>query len=94
MMSDDEPRSKTRKVALAERNPPASLDASLFACHKSPEGREEACAGWLATVGIEHLGVRVAVATGQLPAEALAPGENWPDLHETYDEMVEAKVQR
>ncbi|WP_425301265.1 DUF6283 family protein [Nocardia wallacei] len=29
----------------------AWLDAPLLACHKSPEGGEETCAGWLAAVG-------------------------------------------
>lgn len=70
----------------------AELGAPLFACHKSAEGREEACAGWLAAVGLEHLGVRLAVATGRLPAEVLRPGTGWPQLHDSYAEMAEAKA--
>ena len=66
----------------------ADLSAPMFACHKSPEGSEEACAGWLATVGGEHLGVRLAVITGRLPAEALRPGGGWPVLFESYEEMA------
>ncbi|MFI9630971.1 DUF6283 family protein [Streptomyces sp. NPDC052042] len=38
--------------------------APLFACHKTKEGREWACAGWLAAVGHRHLGVRLAIAQG------------------------------
>lgn len=66
----------------------APLGAPLFACHKSPEGREEACAGWLAVAGVEHIGVRLAVARHQLPASALSPGEDWPELFGSYAEMA------
>ena len=34
----------------------------IFACHKSVEGTEEACAGWLAVTGYNHLGIRLMVA--------------------------------
>lgn len=70
----------------------AWLDAPMFACHKSAEDGEEACAGWLAAVGHNHLGVRAAVAFGRLDADALEPGTDWPDLHRSYEEMVESKV--
>jgi hypothetical protein len=69
----------------------APLGAPLFACHKSPEGREEACAGWLAVAGYEHIGIRLAVIRGDLPAAALAPGDSWPELFESYAEMAEAQ---
>ena len=70
----------------------APLGAPMFACHKSSEGREEACAGWLAAVGIEHLGVRVAVTMGALGPEVLEPGEDWPELFSSYDEMAEVQA--
>ncbi|MEU0489945.1 DUF6283 family protein [Nocardiopsis sp. NPDC006139] len=61
-----------------------------FACHKgqvaAPE-EDTACAGWLAMEGHAHVGVRVAVASGRLPSDALAPGEGWPDLFESFAEM-------
>lgn len=69
----------------------APIGAPMFACHKSPEGAEEACAGWLATVGYEHLGARFAVITGRLPAEALAPVGDWPPLFGSYEEMAETQ---
>jgi hypothetical protein len=69
----------------------AALDAPLFACHRSPEGREMACAGWLAVVGEEHLGVRLACAAERLDPAALRPGEDWPELFDSYDEMAEAQ---
>ncbi len=63
----------------------------MFACHKSPEGREEACAGWLAVCGIEHLGVRLAVLTSRLEPEDLRPGKDWPALFASYAEMAAAQ---
>lgn len=68
----------------------AGLSAPLFACHKTQEGREQACAGWLATVGREHLGVRLAVATGRLDPAALDPGPGWPVLYDSYESMAAA----
>ena len=69
----------------------AGLSDPMFACHKSAEGQEIACAGWLAVCGVDHLRVRVAVAMRELPACALRPGEDWPALFETYDEMAAAQ---
>jgi hypothetical protein len=66
----------------------ASLYTPMFACHKTPEGREQPCAGWLAAVGREHIGVRVAVATGRLDPGVLDPRPGWPELFTDYDELV------
>lgn len=74
-----------------DRGREAPIGAPMFACHKSPEGREEACAGWLAAVGYEHLGVRLAVAMGRLDPGALLPGEDWPELFESYEAMRTAQ---
>lgn len=68
----------------------APFGAPMFACHKSPDGRERACASWLAVVGADHLGVRLALALGRMPPEALSPGEDWPPLYSTYEELAEA----
>lgn len=70
----------------------AQLDAPMFACHKSPDGGEFACAGWLAVEGVNHIGVRVAVAMGRVPAEALRPGEEWPALFDSYEDMEAAQA--
>ncbi|PBA68864.1 DUF6283 family protein [Mycobacterium avium] len=67
----------------------AALGAPIFACHKSEPGRDRACAGWLAVAGIDHLGIRVAVALGRLPASTLRPAEDWPDLFDSYEEMAD-----
>lgn len=66
----------------------APIGAPLFACHLTHEGREQACAGWLAVAGTEHIGVRLAVLQGRLPAETLQPGDGWPGLFSSYDEMA------
>lgn len=63
--------------------------ASMFACHKSKDGAEIACAGWMATVGHRHPGVRLAVAMGRLDASVLRPGLDWPELHVNYQKVIE-----
>ena len=70
----------------------APLGSPLFACHKTPDGQERACAGWLAVAGVDHLGVRLAVVMGRLPGEALVPGEGWPDLYDSFEEMAAANA--
>ncbi len=72
----------------------AGLGAPMFACHLAPLGGEYACAGWLAAVGYEHLGVRLAVITGRLDPAALEPGPGWPELFRSYEEMAAAQARR
>lgn len=68
----------------------APLDAPMFACHKSANAAPIACAGWLAVAGREHIGVRLAVAVGDLPVDALTPGAGWPELYAAYEDMASA----
>lgn len=68
------------------------INDPFFACHKTPEGEERACAGWLAVEGHAHVGVRLAVAMGRLPAEALEPGPDWPQLFGSFREMAERQA--
>lgn len=85
---------RSRYEALREscrhaENVQAPLGAPMFACHKSPlDGPKFACAGWLAVEGRNHITVRLALALDDLPVEALSPGEDWPALFETYEEMA------
>lgn len=67
----------------------AGLTAPIFACHKSTEGHDRACAGWLVVCGFDHLGIRLAVVTKRLPAEALFPKADWPELFDSYDKLAE-----
>jgi len=64
------------------------FQAPVFACHKSTEGHDLVCAGWLAVVGCEHLGIRLAVAMGRLDPETLSIREGWPELYASYDELA------
>lgn len=68
----------------------AHFGAPIFACHKSTEGTDRACAGWLAVVGYEHLGMRFAAMTGRLPPDIFITGEDWPELFGSYEEMAQA----
>ncbi|HEX8630866.1 MAG TPA: DUF6283 family protein [Catenuloplanes sp.] len=67
----------------------APLAAPIFACHLSGEGHDQACAGWLAVVGLDHLGIRLAAAAGRLDPATLRPGPDWPPLFGSFADMVE-----
>jgi hypothetical protein len=60
----------------------------VFACHHTADGAPVACAGWLRVCGHDHLGVRMALATGRLSPEALVRRDDEPDLFESYDVMA------
>jgi len=62
--------------------------AAQFACHQSRPGEEIVCTGWLATQGAAHPGVRLNVALGAAPVDALSPGEDWPPLHAEFSEVI------
>lgn len=76
------------RATAGSRGAEAGLSAPIFACHKSAEGKDIACAGWLAVVGAEHLGIRMAMVTGRIDAAALMLGEGWPELFSSYEEMA------
>lgn len=61
----------------------------LFACHQSVEGKDIVCAGWLATVGHTSPRARIATRDGRLPVESLKPGVDWPELHQSYPEVLD-----
>jgi len=66
------------------------LSQRMFACHQTKEGREQACAGWLVVAAVQgNLRVRLALATGDLPREAVEPGPDWPPLFSSYEAMAE-----
>ncbi|AEM88884.1 DUF6283 family protein [Streptomyces violaceusniger] len=66
------------------------LGQPMFACHQTQEGREQACAGWLVVAAAQgNLRIRLALATGDLPPEAVEPGPGWPPLFESYDAMAD-----
>lgn len=59
-----------RFVALARTA--YDMDQAQFACHKSPEGQEFACAGFLLTGAAHNLGVRMAARAGRIDLDAVA----------------------
>lgn len=65
------------------------LGAPIFACHLSKVDQEFPCAGWLVAHGRESIAVRLQIIQNMLDPEALKPGENWPELHANYDEMMD-----
>lgn len=70
--------------------PTLPLGSPMFACHKSSEGKEIACAGWLVALGAAtNLTARVNIAQGSM--EMPVPDESWPPLFDTYDEMAETQ---
>lgn len=65
-----------------------AFGSPLFACHQTQTGQERPCAGWLGTVGHHHPNVRLAVLRGQLREEALTPSPDWPQLHDSYADVL------
>lgn len=66
----------------------ADLDAPLFGCHKGSPDSPMPCAGWLAAVGYDSLHVRILASRGEIPAEVLRPGDDWPPLFDSFEEMA------
>ncbi len=79
-----------RDTSSGPRGESAPPGAPLFACHKTAEGREVVCAGWLAVEGRNHVGVRIAVLEGRLTPDALEVGEEWPELYPSFSAMATA----
>lgn len=72
----------------------ASSTAPHVACHRDQPGTGRAwrlCAGWLAVVGYNHLGIRAAAIFGGLPHTALTPGEGWPELYASLSDLEAAR---
>lgn len=97
----DNPKSKfpaerwdALSVTVRHGNHQPGIGDILFGCHKGEPGTNAdlACAGWLAQFGHDHLRIRLALAQGRLPPEALEPGANWPPLHETWDDVLASQT--
>lgn len=80
------------RLDLAERLVATTGDqvgAPLFACHQSRPAEEVVCAGWLVRYGWDNIGVRFALLEGDYTPEMLEPGADWPELHETFEEVLQ-----
>ncbi|MFI7445821.1 DUF6283 family protein [Nonomuraea indica] len=72
--------------------------APRMACHKDQPDTAHPmrlCAGWLAVVGPDHIGVRLSLIDGRLPAEAIDPDtRDWPALHASLAELMARRQQQ
>lgn len=79
-------RFEALRVTTGRYGAEAPLGSPMFACHKSADGKEIACAGWLVAVGRDlSITARVNLSLGMPMPE---PDESWPELFDTYDEMA------
>ena len=64
----------------------------IMACHHSRDGAERPCGGYLAVEGYSNLAVRLAVANGRIPSDALGPEAHdlWPSFAAMLDAYEEA----
>lgn len=69
-------------------DPAADISTPQFACHQSKEGGEFACAGWMTVNGVNHPAVRVGLMTGAIDPDQLTPDPSWPELHDSYEDMM------
>jgi len=60
---------------------------AIFTCHKTDDGNEHACVGWLMVDGPENLVVRFAIAKGDIDFKNL---RSRGELYDSYGEMAEA----
>ena len=65
-----------------------ALGAPVFACHQSMPEQEVVCVGWLVRYGRDSLGIRLRLIQQLMRPEELEIGEDWPALHETFEEML------
>jgi Family of unknown function (DUF6283) len=73
-----------RYAALADSCRQGWPPKAIFACHKSPEGKEQACVGYLLRNGTNSIAVRLAMAQGRCdPTKLQARGP----LYDNFREM-------
>lgn len=89
------PAERWRSLESSVRDPISGehpgMDDPLFGCHKGrpgEPGEDLACAGWLARFGRDHVRIRLALALGDLPRDAIEAKDNWPPLHDTWEGVV------
>ncbi|MEV0733968.1 DUF6283 family protein [Polymorphospora sp. NPDC050346] len=67
---------------------PAAPFGVLFACHDIPADNPHLCAGHLALYGRDHPLVRYGIALGVIDPAVLEPQPEWPELFDSYEEML------
>lgn len=79
------------KLGLAEKLVATTSDqlgAPLFACHQSRPEKEIICLGWLVNYGWDSIAVRLKMLRGEIDPDELERGEDWPELHDTFEEVI------
>lgn len=74
-----------RYAALADTCRQGWPPQAIFACHKTPEGREQACVGYLLRNGLNNIAVRIAASQARFDPKAL---EARGPLYESFREMA------
>lgn len=63
---------------------------SIFACHKSSEGKDVACAGYLLRDGTNNFTVRLAILDGAIDLREMRAHAAMVPLYENYAQMERA----
>lgn len=62
----------------------------IMACHRSRDGGDHVCIGYVVVEGYSNLAVRMAAITGRLPLGEIVDACEDLELHQSFDEMLDA----
>lgn len=77
------------KAEALESSTSDKFGAPVFACHQSVPEQEVVCVGWLVRYGYHNISIRLMLLNNLMKPEALEIGPGWPELHHTFDELIE-----
>jgi hypothetical protein len=63
--------------------------APIMACHQSKDGTDTPCRGWLVRHGWDSIAIRLRMLRGMTAPDELEIGDNWPELHADYHEVLD-----
>ncbi len=63
---------------------------TIMACHRSREGGDYVCVGYVAVEGYSNLAVRMAAISGRIPLREVVEACEDLDLHPSFDSMLAA----
>jgi hypothetical protein len=86
--ADEIPGFKLELAEVLKTTTETGLGNPIFACHQSHMGREVVCRGWLVRHGWDSIAIRLMLANGRMQRDELYPGDDWPELHESFDGMI------
>lgn len=89
----DVPAGRFTKERFAELRSTVMQDFSpIFACHKSVEGKDVACAGYLLRDGINNFTVRLAIVHDEIDLPEIRRYAAMIPLYEDYAQMERANI--